>query len=1116
MNPIYKLLFLSSLWVSIETLFEASRVNTISNNFLVDLKVFQDVPNQPTYTTTTIITTTVEHNFETAPNLNEQSKSDSNDVAEAPGSDSIDGGTEEEPVPVIEIEEETEEETTNNAKKQRRPELFRNCTSPEASVPWTFHQEDEELEKPVSVSPLTSSVLNPHLKCGLGLGLGHSWNNTISSDGTKVRFIEYFEKTVKQQLIQPILDQEGCNDLVVFGAAFGSEYVQYLRNELVDTDDAPDDSEWVVNPGDLIEKHGRCFFMFVNHPENMEGKTVKPWKLGHYWLIPLQPKNMPYKNARRNTKLLKYTGQYVFLNHDDDDGSSIETKPVSPSVIIWQDAKFFRGGFIHSVPRDYKTILREESSGDFDADLNSNLPCLTTMALPSTKSTFGRALTDDVSLGLSVSSYNRPQYKDHCQTIIDALRARPGVTDSPSTLISQCESYLEFVFDDEQIEELRQHNKNHTYQRKKEEDNVGEEETDYLNFGLIDSAFLVWNESTQQCRDFNAVLRCTMLDQLQCHSDRDQVLFPLVIHQMLASSNVDTDADAIASDDSLYALKATYYNSWTETKSIVDNNWKPHAHDLDLVDSNAMIPSSIDGIHDGEQEQVYIRMKRSACHWYYFDSAPNQPMGERLCGHKIWMNDSLKSRNPSLEQEIQLAIWSSDPNKVTVSANATSSSLAAERGNSDRIDAPFAADFHKCTSPEYGRFPWTFREEGEESAESTCGTGSGKLSPFHHKLQQTVLDPKIRHLANEEKCFDMVVFGQALSEKDLTRLLSTLDGENGPESVDQAEKYKERRSEMQSNHGNCFFLFVVEQNLPSKWKAANSNSTTSPLLRGADNQAVAIHAVSAAGHYWLIPVDREILPYESMKRNSNIFQYNGQFFFPNAKSVIYQDITFFSPLYLNRQPTNYSELYQPSKDRGKELEPCLTVFALPKNKVTVGKKNIERNEEFFQGQCKHQINRMEKLAADSAINGVYVDPAGIPSLIQQCDAYLQFVYKRELDTEILNQGMVDTTFMSWNEGTEFCRDFNAQLRCTILDQMHCHSEHDRSVFPFALYVNQMGLGSTTAYTTTGDDGRWPVDTWYDQKEHDLNFFRTIPEVPEYQDVVRIKGAKFHWARKNKK
>jgi hypothetical protein len=1076
-HPVYKILFLSSLWVSLSSIFEittieTTTVTTTTKKYRINTGFTEEILNKPTITRTSkysVDDTGNDKRIVVVKGLSEIG----NHIADERSSQRIgENVATESPTYSASITSTSNNTSTVNRStaigsiKERG--LFRNCTSPEASVPWPFHREHGSLPK--SSFPIASSALNPQLKCGLGL------DGNRSDDENKVGFIEYFERTVKQELIQPLLDQENCHDLVVFGAAFGSSYVQFMVDQLQETDDGFD---FIVDSDGLMEKHGRCFFMFVNFDETEE---EKPEKLGHYWLIPLRPDSLPYENARRNTKLLKYMGQYAFLNHN-------HVGTVSPKVIIWQDAKFFREDMVNSIPRDYSTVVRPRNH-DGSADANAKLPCLSTMGLPAVKASFGKAITDNFSNGLTVSSYGRPRYQDHCQTIIDALQSRPGVTDSPHALRAQCQMYMKFV------------------NGKQERETIGnEEEMDSLNFGLIDSAFLVWNESTQQCRDFNAILRCTMLDQLQCHSDRDQVLFPFVIHQLLVAS----DGTMNTTKDSSYALKATYYNSRTESKSNIDRNWKPHAHDLDLVESNSAISSSIDANVDQMEQQVYVRMKRSACHWYYFGFAPNQPMGERFCGHKIWLRDNLKKRNPSLEQEKQIAVWSDLSS--TEDANATSLALASKRGNRDLIDVPFAADFHRCTSPEFGKVPWAFQDRNDDLARRlSCGTHNETLSPFHRKLKKTVLDRKIRSLANEEKCSDMVVFSVAFQE-DITRVLSILEGE---QDSDDMRNYKERQKEMQLNHGNCFFLFVVEQNLSTGWKTMNSTLKLMPSIRGAQDRSEATSKVSTAGQYLVIPIDRDILPYESMHRNSKLLQYNGQLFFPDAKNVVYQDITFFDMRYLKRHPTDYSTLFPPrSKVSDVGPAPCLTVFSLPKSKATVGSTSLRRDEEFFQGHCKHLINSLEELAPDGTMTGVSIEPALTASLIQQCDAYLQYVYKRELDTDILNQAMVDTSFMTWNEGTEFCRDFNAQLRCSILDQLHCHSESDRIAFPFALYVNQMGLGSTTEFEYVEDDGRitrWPVDSFFQKKDHQLNFFRETKGENSWQDVVRVVREKLHWAR----
>lgn len=235
----------------------------------------------------------------------------------------------------------------------------------------------------------------------------------------------------------------------------------------------------------------------------------------------------------------------------------------------------------------------------------------------------------------------------------------------------------------------------------------------------------------------------------------------------------------------------------------------------------------------------------------------------------------------------------------------------------------------------------------------------------------------------------------------------------------------------------------------------------------------------------------------------------------------------FAPQFINRQPMNYSKLYKPptisnaNENEYSEDEPCVTVYSLPRNKATVGITSIERDDPLFPGHCKHIINSMEKLTPEGSKTGVSKDASTTASLIQQCDAYIQFVYKREVDSDFLNQVMADTNFISWNESTDFCRDFNAELRCAILDQLHCHTDRDRLAFAFALYVTQMGLGSTTEFSNgKRTTKREPVDERFSKQRHDLQIYRTVEAplangtiVTQKRDVVKILRSHLHWTRK---
>ena len=501
------------------------------------------------------------------------------------------------------------------------------------------------------------------------------------------------------------------------------------------------------------------------------------------------------------------------------------------------------------------------------------------------------------------------------------------------------------------------------------------------------------------------------------------------------------------------------------------------------------------------------------------------------------------------------------PTIFPMNATTSVSSLAAWRGNQDAIEKPYAADFQKCTSPEYERFQLSGSSSRNE--DGSCIRESSL--PFFESLQQTVLDPLLRPLANNQTCSELVVFGTVF-DGDLHQLLLTLDGNTSlidptPNSKRFEKRWSKVQRRLRHNHGNCFFLFVLQQDgLHPRPISTNSTIATEALLlrRGGTNNDKHHPTVrlSSAGHYWIVPVDREILPYESMKRNSKLFQYTSRFLFPFAKSVIYHNSAFLTPRYLNRQPTDYNDSnsyhhQQPYSEESSTSSsllppPCLMIYSLPKTVATVGATNFKRDEKLFQGHCKHVINRMEKFTNDGASTGKSVDPAGTASLIQQCDAYLQYVYRRELDTSFLDQGMADTNFVRWNENTEFCRDFNDKLRCTILEQLHCHSDKDQMALSFSLYVvlrQMIERGSTMAMEYDLQDGdnektkyqgttlRWPIDDFFSKEKHDLNLvirndnnnnitttkgtktIRANARNLKHHDVVQYLASQKHWARK---
>jgi len=238
-----------------------------------------------------------------------------------------------------------------------------------------------------------------------------------------------------------------CRRMVRFGVAFGTKHVGLLK----------------ITKGPIGDIDS-CSFMFVLEeakppPVKLSNNTNprKSYRYSHN-LVPIPRQVLPYKNMRRNTKLFKMHGHELF--------------PWA-WTIIWQDAKF-------------KKQNEPESFLKFIKNLGSS--CLTTMGLPVHPSAFGDR---------NLTGYT-PQYQDHCDTVVNATRKRPTVTDSVGALLLQC----------------------HFYSNERRELGVS------MDRGLIDTAFMVWNQDTAKCREYNARLACTWSDEIQCHSDRDQIAFP--------------------------------------------------------------------------------------------------------------------------------------------------------------------------------------------------------------------------------------------------------------------------------------------------------------------------------------------------------------------------------------------------------------------------------------------------------------------------------------------------------------------------------------------------------------------------------------------------------------
>mmetsp|Transcript_7348 Transcript_7348/g.9500 ORF Transcript_7348/g.9500 Transcript_7348/m.9500 type:complete len:874 (-) Transcript_7348:114-2735(-) len=234
--------------------------------------------------------------------------------------------------------------------------------------------------------------------------------------------------------------------------------------------------EWVgstsylsKHTSEVVKRHDTCFFLFVTDTKNT-GKSFAAH--GSQMLIVVDPARMPFENNRRNTKVLKLNPGLIF--------------PWAERV-IWQDTKLQFRDIKYSLPSDYML--------HFNRTVERFGVCSSFVGMPLHRNTAGAS--PDVNL------------QAHCNAIIAASERRPTVSDSLQAVRAQCEASQKLL-----SERIIQDNS-----RSKE----------FYQEPLVDTAFIVYDMRTPDCRQFNGNLGCSWLDEIHCYSDRDQISFPVVV-----------------------------------------------------------------------------------------------------------------------------------------------------------------------------------------------------------------------------------------------------------------------------------------------------------------------------------------------------------------------------------------------------------------------------------------------------------------------------------------------------------------------------------------------------------------------------------------------------------
>ena len=304
---------------------------------------------------------------------------------------------------------------------------LRECMSPENGIPW-----------------ILSGICHEKDRYGV---------SAVSSMGRSCGFCKSpYLKRIQEEIQQ---HSGKCpHELVVYGAALGADYVDFIRK-------AP--------PKSIDETV--CSFDFVLESEI---DASIPSREGNHIFIKVDASRLPYKSMRRNSRIFKM--------------NPLELFPWAERV-IWRDAKLLP-----------KEALPNNFTKYFDDTVQHHGTCASFVSLP----------VHDSSMGLLFDTLSHASYKAHCERLVNAVSARPDVTDSVKALQFECALNMKYVG------------------------------TEFLDRALIDGALLVWDLRTPRCRKIVGDLTCSWFDEYHCNTDRDQVSFGRAVHSIGARATKQT------------------------------------------------------------------------------------------------------------------------------------------------------------------------------------------------------------------------------------------------------------------------------------------------------------------------------------------------------------------------------------------------------------------------------------------------------------------------------------------------------------------------------------------------------------------------------------------------
>ena len=534
----------------------------------------------------------------------------------------------------------------------------RQCTSPEKDVPWIFDTTSSTSNSSTksTCTPITTNSMMKIVQsrtsdrtcgyCHEDVIVNNDDDKKANRNKKEHKFVQYLYR-LSQEL--KALKETECSSLIVYGVAFGEQYTHWLTRQHADgvdtrstvitntnTDDGTNHNKNSNNGADvpfkmsadqvqqLLQLHGPCFMTFVlaehlnsnvtratfpNSKKNSQLSTTQYYYSndGLQLLIPIQRKDLPYTNMRRNTKIFKMIGpSYLF-------GDWVQR-------VIWQDAKLIANNVPpHTIlPKnyfDYFFNVIHMTSIPRNTKIDDHV-CASFMGLPFHKNTMGSAsmqfpehTTDTTTTTATMNRRRTVQFTPHCDAIIEASNKRPTISDDLHSVQHQCSTYSN------QTERLWPGAEASPDTVSSSSSSSSQRHHSPLDDALIDSAFIVWDLRSERCQTFVATMSCTWLDEIHCYSDRDQVSFPYIFLQM-GLQVIPTD------------VRMNYHNTMIQ-KNIKNLDAAQQQEQLQRM----VVPETHHRLfaYSSTPLQPMVHITKSSCHWYYnnlndCDFTQNDPM----------------------------------------------------------------------------------------------------------------------------------------------------------------------------------------------------------------------------------------------------------------------------------------------------------------------------------------------------------------------------------------------------------------------------------------------------------------------------------------------------------